>query len=139
MKASTVCAVSSEIARTFRQLHHSTQDTKALFSAIRSIEGCKHFHAHKQQDCCELLMKVQDHWSETNRRIFNLFEGGTKYIVGCLECEDKRETFEAFTTLSLTLEDKDSYKDETASLAYLEQLLNSHEINRSKWISKHLH
>ena len=64
-------------------------------------------------------MKLQDHWSETNRRIFNLLEGGTKYVVGCLECQDKRDTFEPFTTLRLTLQDKSSYRDGTASLETL--------------------
>ena len=64
-------------------------------------------------------MKIQDHWAEMDRRLFNLFEGGTKYIVRCFECQDKRDMWESFTTLSLTLEDKSAYKNETASLENL--------------------
>ena len=121
-KVGKVCALSSEIVRSFRQLQDSTQDTKELLSAIRSIDSCRHFDKHTRQDCCELPMKIQAHWSETNGTIFNLFEGGTKYTVRCLECQNERDPLEPFTTLSLTLDDKGSYRDETASL---ENLLNA--------------
>ena len=108
--------LSSEIARTFLELQGAVQNPKEVFKAICSIDSCRHFADKSQQDICELLMKIQDYWSESNRRLFNLFEGGTKYIVGCFECQNKRDTWDKFTTLSLTLEDKSAYRDETSPL-----------------------
>ena len=117
--AGTDCNLSSEIARNLLQLQAAVQDPNEVFNAICSIESCRHFADKSQQDCCELLMKIQDYWSETNRKMFNLFEGGTKYTVGCLDCQDKRDTWDPFTTLSLTLEEKSAYKNGTASLENL--------------------
>ena len=59
--AITECKESLEIARTFHQLQNSDQDTNKVFNAISSIESCSHFDVDKQQDRCELLMKLQDH------------------------------------------------------------------------------
>ena len=119
MAGTTSDQLSSEIARTFLKLQNSAQTPTEVFKAICSIDSCRHFADKSQQDICELLMKLQDYWSETNRRLFNLFEGGTKYIVGCFDCTNERDTWDKFTTLSLTLEDKSAYRDETALLASL--------------------
>ena len=113
MEAGSVCTLSLEIARLFQRLHTKVRDPTELFDAICKIDGCAHFaDKSQQQDCCELLNKILDQLSETNKSTLNLFEGGTKNTVGCFICEDSRDLWESFTTISLNISG-------TPSLEYL--------------------
>ena len=111
MVKKTPCSLSLEIGRTLQKLQHSAQDPSELFRQICAIESCRKYADKSQQDCCELLMRVMVQWSETSRSVFTLFEGGTKYTVGCFECPDRRDTYEPFTILELTLENQSTSID----------------------------
>ena len=84
--------VLNEIARLFRKQLITIIKPDELFKAICSINSCSSYAAGGQQDCCELLQNMLDHWSEASKEIVRLFEGGYRSVITCSECNHVADT-----------------------------------------------
>ena len=98
--------LSEEIARVFTMQLSSVSKPTELLEAICSISSCKHYAKREQQDCCEFLIKLMEYWSETNKDLSDLFEGGTRSLITCSQCNESSYTWDRFMVLKLSLEDQ---------------------------------
>ena len=78
--------ISRAISETYEDQPIGTCKPSKLFNAICSIEDCTHYANKEQQDACELLRKLIEHWTSTNKDLSNLFTGSFVSTVKCMSC-----------------------------------------------------
>ena len=97
--------IASEFANVLRKQLTSVTSPLKLFNSICAIPSCLPYANKKQQDCCELLNRMMDHWSDVKAtEITDLFTGHTKSELTCSECSHRSHSWEPFTMLQIGLD-----------------------------------
>ena len=97
--------IASEFANVIRDQLNSVTSPLKLFNSICAIPSCLPYANKRQQDCCELLTRMMEHWSEVKAtEITDLFTGHTKSELTCSECSHRSPSWEPFTMLKIGLD-----------------------------------
>ena len=110
------------IDQTFREQLKGTFAPEQLFKEICSIKGGEKYSNKTQEDACELLRDIIQHWSTRSMEWKNLFKGGVISSITCSECNLSSSKYEKFTDLSLPIGDTEIPKNRSIRV---EELLES--------------